>query len=100
MQETIGATAAPRSERKGAGIGQGWLLLGLGLAMLFISHDLGVVHHLSDRVLVMREGVAVETGAADDVFLRPHHPYTKRLVAAVPHLHVPATGIDRPSAAG
>ena len=72
----------------------------LGLAMLFISHDLGVVHHLSDRVLVMSEGVVVEMGEADDVFLRPRHPYTKRLVAAVPHLHVATTGIDRPSAAG
>ncbi|MGX1791200.1 dipeptide ABC transporter ATP-binding protein [Bosea sp. NPDC055332] len=72
----------------------------LGLAMLFISHDLGVVHHLSDRVLVMSEGVAVETGEADDVFLRPRHPYTKRLVAAVPRLHVTTTGVSLPSAAG
>ena len=72
----------------------------LGLAMLFISHDLGVIHYMSDRVLVMSEGVAVETGEADDVFLRPRHPYTTRLVAAVPRLHVTAIGNDRPLVAG
>ncbi|WOF23043.1 ABC transporter ATP-binding protein [Microbacterium betulae] len=57
-----------------------------GLAMLFISHDLGVVHHLSDRIAVMTEGVVVETGPVDDVFLRPQHPYTQRLLEAVPTL--------------
>ncbi|MBR1004104.1 MULTISPECIES: dipeptide ABC transporter ATP-binding protein [Bradyrhizobium] len=59
----------------------------LGVSYLFISHDLGVVHHLSDRVLVMNHGVAVEAGGADDVFLRPRQPYTRKLVAAVPQLH-------------
>ncbi|MEV4421733.1 ABC transporter ATP-binding protein [Patulibacter sp. NPDC049589] len=58
----------------------------LGVSYLFISHDLGVVHHISDRVLVMSEGLAVEHGEADDVLLRPRHEYTKRLVAAVPRL--------------
>ncbi|UVO36004.1 ABC transporter ATP-binding protein [Bradyrhizobium arachidis] len=62
----------------------------LGVSYLFISHDLGVVHHLSDRVLVMNHGVAVESGGADDVFLRPRQPYTRKLVAAVPQLHFQA----------
>ncbi|MDP2712579.1 MAG: ABC transporter ATP-binding protein [Solirubrobacteraceae bacterium] len=62
----------------------------LGVSLLFISHDLGVVHHLSDRVLVMKDGIVVEQGLADDVFLRPQHPYTQHLVAAVPRLEVEA----------
>lgn len=62
----------------------------LRVSYLFISHDLGVVHHLSDRVLVMHHGVAVEAGGADDVFLRPWQPYTRKLVAAVPQLHFQA----------
>ncbi|WP_128948318.1 MULTISPECIES: dipeptide ABC transporter ATP-binding protein [Bradyrhizobium] len=62
----------------------------LRVSYLFISHDLGVVHHLSDRVLVMNHGVAVEAGAADDVFLRPRQPYTRKLVAAVPQLRFQA----------
>ncbi|WP_336209394.1 ABC transporter ATP-binding protein [Nonomuraea sp. LPB2021202275-12-8] len=57
-----------------------------GTALLFISHDLGVVHHLSDRVLVMKDGVVVEEGDVDEVFFMPSHPYTKELVAAVPRL--------------
>ncbi|GAA4772100.1 ABC transporter ATP-binding protein [Microbacterium gilvum] len=57
-----------------------------GLAMLFISHDLGVVHHLSDRIAVMTDGAIVETGPVDDVFFRPQHPYTQRLLEAVPTL--------------
>jgi peptide/nickel transport system ATP-binding protein len=67
----------------------------LGVSYLFISHDLGVVHHLSDRVLVMNQGEVVESGTADDVFLRPQAPYTQRLVAAVPRLRTtsaPYTG--------
>ncbi|GJD49453.1 Glutathione import ATP-binding protein GsiA [Methylobacterium crusticola] len=58
----------------------------LGLSTLFISHDLGVVHHLADRVLVMSRGRVVESGTADEVFLRPRADYTRRLVAAVPRL--------------
>ncbi|MFI6477855.1 dipeptide ABC transporter ATP-binding protein [Nonomuraea sp. NPDC050663] len=60
----------------------------LGMAMVFISHDLGVVHHVSDRVLVMKDGRVVESGPADDIFFDPGHPYTRELVAAVP---APAT---------
>lgn len=55
-----------------------------GVAYLFISHDLGVIHHMSDRVLVLNEGKVVETGTADDVFFRPREPYTQQLVAALP----------------
>lgn len=58
----------------------------LGLSMIFISHDLGVVRHVSDRIAVMKNGVVVETGAAADVFERPQHAYTRALLAAIPKL--------------
>ncbi|NUU21285.1 MAG: ABC transporter ATP-binding protein, partial [Streptomycetaceae bacterium] len=58
----------------------------LGVALLFISHDLGVIQHVSDRVLVMQAGRAVESGPADEVFAHPREPYTQRLLAAVPTL--------------
>jgi len=56
----------------------------LGTAYLFISHDLGVIHHVSDRVLVMQHGRIVESGTADEVLRTPRHPYTRQLVAALP----------------
>ena len=56
----------------------------LGLSYLFISHDMGVVERISHRVAVMRSGRIVETGSRRDVFERPRHEYTKRLLAAVP----------------
>lgn len=55
-----------------------------GFACLFISHDLAVVHQVSDRVLVLRSGRVVEQGPADDVLRWPREEYTRRLVAAVP----------------
>jgi peptide/nickel transport system ATP-binding protein len=58
----------------------------LGVSYLFISHDLGVIHHMSDRILVMKEGRVVESGDADDVFERPRDPYTRRLLTALPRL--------------
>ncbi len=58
----------------------------LGVSYLFISHDLGVIHHMSDRILVMKDGRIVEQGDADDVFERPQDPYTQRLLTALPRL--------------
>jgi peptide/nickel transport system ATP-binding protein len=58
----------------------------LGVSYLFISHDLGLIHHVSDRILVMKDGLAVEHGTADDIFQRPQHPYTQKLLTAVPRL--------------
>lgn len=57
-----------------------------GLTYLFISHDLGVVRHLSDRVVIMYLGRVVESAATDEVFARPNHPYTQALLAEVPRL--------------
>ena len=56
----------------------------LGMAYLFISHDLRVISHLSERVAVMYAGQIVETGATSDVFGQPRHPYTKALLESVP----------------
>ena len=58
----------------------------LGLAMLFIAHDLAVVEHLSDEVLVLHRGKIVESGPSREVLEHPSHPYTRELLAAVPTL--------------
>ena len=58
----------------------------LGLAYLFISHDLGVIRHVSDDVLVMRHGQVVEIADVDTLFEHPQHEYTQRLLGAVPRL--------------
>jgi len=58
----------------------------LDLTYLFISHDLGVVEHLSDSVLIMYLGRIVESAGAEDVFARPNHPYTRALLAEVPRI--------------
>jgi peptide/nickel transport system ATP-binding protein len=58
----------------------------LGLTYLFISHDLGVVEHLSDRVVIMYLGRVVETAPTEELFARPNHPYTQALLAEVPRL--------------
>ncbi|KRB73399.1 ABC transporter ATP-binding protein [Nocardioides sp. Root190] len=60
----------------------------LGVTYLFISHDLGVIHHMCDRILVMKDGEVVESGGADEVFDRPRHPYTQQLLTALPRLEV------------
>ncbi|WP_040116587.1 ABC transporter ATP-binding protein [Rhizobium gallicum] len=57
-----------------------------GMAVLFITHDMGVVAEISDRTIVMYRGEAVETGPTSDIFLRGKHPYTRALLSAVPRL--------------
>jgi oligopeptide/dipeptide ABC transporter ATP-binding protein len=59
----------------------------LGLALLMISHDLGVVEHMSDRIAVMYLGRFVEEGRWDQVLSKPAHPYTRALLASVPGMH-------------
>ena len=63
-----------------------------GVTYLFISHDLGVVRYLSDRIAVLYLGRVMELGAAETVFNAPHHPYTEALLSAVPTLE----GEERP----
>ncbi|GGG36518.1 ABC transporter ATP-binding protein [Caldovatus sediminis] len=58
----------------------------LDLTYLFISHDLGVVEHLSDRVVIMYLGRVLEEAPAEEVFRRPNHPYTQSLLASVPRI--------------
>jgi len=64
----------------------------LGLSYLFVSHDLSVVRHISDRVAVMYLGRIVEVGAVDQVFAHPQHPYTEALLSAIP---VPDPQVER-----
>jgi oligopeptide transport system ATP-binding protein len=56
----------------------------MGLSYLFVSHDIGVVRHVSDRIAVMYEGQIVEEGPAEQVCERPSHPYTQQLLTSVP----------------
>jgi glutathione transport system ATP-binding protein len=58
----------------------------MGMAVLFITHDMGVVAEVADRVLVMRHGEKVEEGSVQQIFDAPRHPYTRALLAAVPRL--------------
>jgi peptide/nickel transport system ATP-binding protein len=58
----------------------------LGLTYLFISHDLGVVEHLSDRVVIMYLGRVVESAPSEEIFRAPNHPYTQALLRQVPRL--------------
>ncbi|MGH6929344.1 MAG: ATP-binding cassette domain-containing protein, partial [Dongiaceae bacterium] len=60
----------------------------LGLTYLFVSHNLGVIRYISDRVAVMRLGRIVEIGPAHDIFTNPQHEYTQALLAAVPDADV------------
>jgi ABC-type glutathione transport system ATPase component len=62
----------------------------LSLAMIFISHDLSVIRHVSDRVAVMQNGRFVETGGINEVFEAPQHAYSRTLIAAIPKLRLQA----------
>ncbi|MDG4785007.1 ATP-binding cassette domain-containing protein [Micromonospora sp. WMMD1102] len=71
----------------------------LGLACLFISHDLAVVRQLADRIAVMRDGRIVEQGLSEPITSGPRHPYTRALLAATPTIGIPvrhATGSVTP----
>ena len=59
-----------------------------GVAFLFISHDLGVVHHMCDNLAIMHRGRFVEVGTREDIYQDPVHIYTKRLLAAIPRTDV------------
>jgi len=83
MQAAVGALLADLKSR-------------LGLAMLFISHDLGMVGHLADTVAVMRRGHIVEAGPCHDVLTGPAHPYTRALIAATPDLAKGGLDLDGP----
>jgi peptide/nickel transport system ATP-binding protein len=67
----------------------------LGVAYVFISHDLGVIRRLSHRVVVMKDGRVVESGDMEKVFDHPEHPYTKTLIDAVPRFSSRSGGVPR-----
>lgn len=68
----------------------------LGLTYLFISHDLSVVQHISDKILVMYLGQVMEYGSRDAIFKSPSHPYTKALLKSAPSLSRPKDSFELP----
>jgi len=68
----------------------------LGMALLLITHDLAIVRHMAERVCVMTQGEIVEAGPTAEVFSRPQHPYTRRLLAAEPKGRVPPSDPTAP----
>jgi peptide/nickel transport system ATP-binding protein len=68
----------------------------LGMSIIFITHDLGVVAEFASRVVVMYAARVVETARVDELFSDPRHPYTRGLLASVPPLEVSRLGADRP----
>ncbi|WP_377277362.1 ABC transporter ATP-binding protein [Rhizobium sp. R86522] len=67
-----------------------------GMSMLFITHDLGIVRKFADRVCVMTKGKIVEAGPVEDIFERPQHAYTKKLLASEPHGEPPVLDETKP----
>ena len=67
-----------------------------GMALLLITHDLGIVRKMADRVSVMSQGEIVEAGSTAEIFERPRHPYTRRLLAAEPAPRVPGPPTEAP----
>ena len=65
----------------------------LSLTLVFVSHDLSVVGHVCDRVAVMHRGQIVEMGRTEEVYTNPQHPYTRRLIAAIPTLAKALSGV-------
>jgi len=63
-----------------------------GFTVVFISHDLSVIRYISDRILVMNKGVIEEIGPSGEVYDHPRTAYTRRLIAAIPHLEIPLHG--------
>ena len=57
----------------------------LGLSYIFITHDLPIVRHFADRIIVMKHGEIVEQGTTQALFSNPQHPYTRTLLNATPH---------------
>jgi len=60
-----------------------------GFTAIFISHDLSVVHYISDRIMVMNKGKIIETGTADEIYYSPQNEYTKKLISAIPGKNIP-----------
>ena len=78
------------------------LVTARGLTLVLVSHDLAVVRHVCSQIVVMKDGEIVEAGTTDDVHDNPQHPYTRRLLAAIPTLDkalagVPADDLLRPA---
>ncbi|CAJ2232943.1 ABC transporter ATP-binding protein [Fructilactobacillus sanfranciscensis] len=67
----------------------------MGVSYLFISHDLGVVRHMCDRIAIMNRGQIVEIGSREDIYKHPKHLYTQRLLAAIPSTKVADRDKDR-----